>query len=389
MPAFTLTDSKKYFYLRTGKSLRSIAELSKSLDSIPDDVFNFHVNSERNDFASWIKDVFNESSLAAAMRKNPTRKQTGVLLKRFLAKGHFVHEVVIVGGGIAGMSAALYAARGRLDYVILASDFGGQMNVSGEIENYPGMAHTNFAEFQDKFREQMQANKIELTDETVQKIVKLNDGHFLVSTDKHRYESETVIICSGARARRLNVPGEAEYEKKGLTFCHVCDGPLFKGKDVVVIGGGDAALEAAAGMLRIARKLCVVTTNPAMKGHQYLLERVVGQPHVEIVANAKTVKIVGEKFVTGVVVEQQGKQRTLAAEGVVVEIGRVPNTDFVKGLCAIDDDGHIKVDKDMQTSVPGIFAAGDCADGHEYQYVISAGQAVTALLKASRYLNRR
>ncbi len=387
MPAITLTDKKRYFYLRDGKALKSIAELSVALQKMSDDVFNHHVTSDKNDFSAWIADVFSEPLFAKALKKVKGKVQTLELVQRYIEKGHFVHEVIIIGGGIAGMSAAIYAARGRLDYVIISPDFGGQMNVSGEIENYPGMAHTNFAEFMDKFKEQMQVNEIEFTDETVESIKKLPDGHFLITTDEHKYEGESVIVCSGARARRLNVPGETEFEKRGLTYCHVCDGPLFKNKDVAIVGGGDAALEAAAGMLRIAKKLYVITLNPAMKGHQYLIERVVG--HAEIVSNAKTVKVIGEKAVTGIVVSQNGKERTLPVQGIIVEIGRVPNAELVKGLCAIDDDGHVKVDKDQMTSAPGIFAAGDCADGHEYQYVISAGQAVTALLKAQRFIKRR
>ncbi|MBI4150562.1 FAD-dependent oxidoreductase, partial [Candidatus Woesearchaeota archaeon] len=319
MPAITLTDKKRCFYLRDGKSLNSIAQLASALETMPDDVFNHHVNADKNDFAAWIGGVFSEPLFAKALKKVKTKLQTLELVQRYIEKGHFVHEVIIIGGGIAGMSAAVYAARGRLDYVIISPDFGGQMNVSGEIENYPGMSHTNFAEFQDKFKEQMQANDIEFTDETVESIKKLADGHFLITTDSHKYEGESVIVCSGARARRLNVPGETEYEKKGLTYCHVCDGPLFKGKDVAIVGGGDAALEAAAGMLRIAKKLYVITLNPTMKGHQYLIERVVGQSHVEIVANAKTVKVLGEKAVTAIVVNQNGKERTLPVQGIIVE----------------------------------------------------------------------
>jgi thioredoxin reductase len=389
MPAMTLTDSKKFFYLKDGRSFKSIAELAAQMDKFSDDIFNAHVTADRNDFANWIRDVFKEEHLSDALRKLHVKSLAKDVLQRYLDKGHFVHEVIIIGGGIAGMSAAVYAARGRLDYLIISPDFGGQMNVSGEIENYPGMAHTNFAEFQDKFQEQMKVNDIEFTDENVKEIKKLEDGHFLVVTDKSKYETESVVLCTGARARKLGIPGEQEYEKKGVTYCHVCDGPLFKGKPVAIVGGGDAALEAAAGMLRIASKIYLITINPQMTGHQYLLERVVGQNNVEIVANAKTVKVTGEKAASGLVVEQNGKQRTIPVQGIIVEIGRVPNSDVVKGLCEIDADNHIIVDKGMQTSVPGIFAAGDCADGHEYQYVISAGQAVTALLKAQRFIKRR
>lgn len=389
MPAITLTDKKSYFYLKTGTALKSITHLSDALITMPDDVFSFHVSNVKNDFANWIDTMFREPQLATALRSTRSKTQTRELLQRFLKNGKFVLETIIIGGGIAGMSAALYASRSRMSYLIISPDFGGQMNVSGEIENYPGMAHTNFAEFQDRFKEQMDVNGISFVDETVRDIEQLDDGHFLVVTEKNAYETETVILCTGARARKLNVPGEPEFEKRGLTYCHVCDGPLFKGKDVAIIGGGDAALEAAAGMLRIARKLYLVTINPAMKGKAYLIERVVGQPSVSVVGNAKTVRVLGDKSVTGLVVSQQGKETTLPVQGIIVEIGRVPNSELVKTLCRIDEDGHVIVDKGMATSVPGIFAAGDCGDIHEYQYVISAGQAVTALLKAQKYLQQQ
>lgn len=389
MPAITLTDKKAYFYLKTGIALKSISHLADTLISMTDDVFAYHVSTVKNDFANWVESTFREPQLATALRSTRSKAQTRELLQRFLKNGKFVLETIIIGGGIAGMSAALYAARSRMSYLIISPDFGGQMNVSGEIENYPGMTHTNFAEFQDKFKEQMDANGVVFVDETVRDIESLDNGQFLVVTEKNAYETETVILCSGARARKLNVPGEPEFEKKGLTYCHVCDGPLFKGKDVAIVGGGDAALEAAAGMLRIARKLYLVTINPAMKGKTYLLERVIGQPTVTVVSNAKTVRVVGEKSVTGLIVSQNGKEQTLPVQGVIVEIGRVPNTELVKTLCKIDEDGHVIIGKDMMTSVPGLFAAGDCADIHEYQYVISAGQAVTALLKAQKYLQQK
>ncbi|MEK6849258.1 MAG: FAD-dependent oxidoreductase [Nanoarchaeota archaeon] len=389
MPAITLSNPASFFYLRDGKALKSISDLAIVLKTITDDSFAYHVTSEKNDFANWISDTFKEPQLATALRNARTKNQIREVLQRYLDKGHFVHETIIIGGGIAGMSAALYAARSRMDYLIISPDFGGQMNVSGEIENYPGMAHTNFAEFQDKFKEQMDVNGIVFTDETVTEIRKLPDGHFLVVTDAHRHETETVILCTGARARKLGVPGEAEFDKKGITYCHVCDGPLFKGRDVAIVGGGDAALEAAAGMLRIARKLYLITVNPKLIGKAYLLERVVGQENVTVIVNAKTTRILGNKSVTAIAVEQNGKEKILPVEGIIVEIGRVPNTEAAGKLCAIDSDGHIMVDRDQMTSVPGIFAAGDCADGHEYQYVISAGQAVTALLKAQKYLQQK
>jgi len=223
----------------------------------------------------------------------------------------------------------------------------------------------------------------------VTEIKKLDDGHFNVITDKNKYETETVIVCAGARARKLKVPGEDEFNKKGLTYCAVCDGPLFKGRTVAVVGGGDAALESAEFLLRIAEKIYLITINEKMTGHEYLLERVVGQEKVEVIPNAKTKEIIGDKMVTGIKIEQNGKERTLDVGGVFVEIGRVPNTNIMTGLVELDKDGHIVVQKDMSSSVEGIYAAGDACDIHEYQFSISAGQAVTALLKAARYIAKK
>lgn len=389
MPAITLNDKNKYFYLNDGRAFKSVKELADALRELPKEVFEHHVSDKKNDFADWIKAVFKEEHLSVALKKVHTRKQTYDLLKRFVDKGHFVHETVIIGGGIAGMSAALYAARKRMDYLIISPDFGGQMTVAGEIENWPGQTHTNWEKFMADFKEQMESNEIKFVEEKVTEIKKLDDGHFNVVTDKAKYETETVIVCSGARARKLKVPGEDKYDKKGLTYCAICDGPLFKGRTVAVIGGGDAALESAEFLLRIVEKIYLITINEKMTGHEYLLERVLGQEKVEVIGNAKTKEILGDKMVTGIKIEQNGKERKIDLGGVFVEIGRIPDSGIVKGLCEIDKDGHIVVDKNCQTSVEDVYAAGDVSDIHEYQFSISAGQAVTALLKAARSIAKK
>jgi thioredoxin reductase len=277
-----------------------------------------------------------------------------------------------------------------MDFMIISEDYGGQLNVAGEIENYPGYKSTNQFEFSEKLKEQLEYNNIEITYESVKKIERGIDGHFVVKTDEDEHEAETIIYATGARARHLNVPGEDIYANRGVTYCAICDGPLFKDKVVAVVGGGDAALEAIDFLLRIAKKIYVLTINPKLIGHEYLVERVEGNERVEIIPNSKTVEILGDgKKVTGLKYDQNGQIKQLDLEGVFVEIGRVPNTEPLKGFVDIEKDGHIIIDKYAQTSVPGIFAAGDCTDLHGYQFAISGGEGVKALLNAAKYLQSK
>lgn len=295
-------------------------------------------------------------------------------------------DTVIIGAGIAGMTAALYASRKRMDFVIISETIGGQMMESGEVLNYPGIEKTTGAGFASKMEKQMGFNKVNSKKEIVKKIKKAN-GNFRITTDKGEYESRSVIIASGARPRKLQVPGEEKYKNKGVTYCAICDGPLFSGMDVAVIGGGNAALESVDFLLNIAKKIYLVNIGEKLTAHEYLQERIENHPKVEIITNAKTAEILGNgKMVTGMKYEKDGKEKELKLGGVFVDIGRLPNTGFAKGFLDIDEHGHINIDCTTQTSVEGVFAAGDCASGHEYQYVIAAGQGCMALLKAARYL---
>ncbi len=386
----TLIDEKLCFKTADGACLKNIIELLDYIKKTSDNNYNHHVNDNRNDFTTWLRDVFKEKELAHAIEKAKARKYVQRILEKFVKTGHFVYETIIIGAGIAGMSASIYASRKRMDFLMLSEDFAGQMNVAGEIENYPGFKKTDWRELSDKFKEQLEYNNIEITYESVKKIERGMDGHFIVKTDENEHETETIIYATGARARHLNVPGEDTYSNKGVTYCAICDGPLFKDKTVAVIGGGDAALEAIDFLLRIAKKIYVLTVNPKLIGHEYLVERVEGNERVEVIGNSKTVEILGNgKFVTGLKYDQQGQIKQLDLEGVFVEIGRVPNTEPLKGFVDIEKDGHIIIDKYAQTSVPGIFAAGDCTDLHGYQFAISGGEGVKALLNAAKYLQSK
>jgi thioredoxin-disulfide reductase len=298
-----------------------------------------------------------------------------------------MYETIIIGAGIAGMTAAIYASRKRMNFLIIADKIGGQFLESGEVLNYPGIKQTTGADFEKKMEEQLKFNNIEVKEGiVVQKIEKIKNG-FKVISNKESYESKTVIIASGARPRELGVKGENDYKRKGLTYCAICDGPLFAGKDVVVIGGGDSALEAVDFLNNIANKIYLLNIGSELTAHEYLQEKVKANKKVEIINNAKTIEIIGdEAFVSDLKYEQKNEEKKLDVQGVFVEIGRIPNTDFVKDFLKLDDHQHIEIDCTGHTSVEGVFAAGDCASGHEYQYVIAAGQGCMCLLKAARYL---
>ena len=297
-----------------------------------------------------------------------------------------IYETIIVGAGIAGCTAAIYASRKKMNYLIIADKFGGQFMESGEVLNYPGIKETTGAEFSSKMEEQLKFNNVKVQTNTILKKIVKKKGNFLLKTSKGDYFTKTILLCTGSHPRKLNVTGEDKFQKMGVTYCAICDGPLFAKKDVAIIGGGDSALEAVDFMGKIANKIYLVLRGDKLTAHEYLQESVKKNPKVKIIYNANTTEIFGDKFVTGMKYEINQKVKELKVQGIFVEIGRVANTDFAKGLVEIDEHGHLVVNCSAETSVPGIFAAGDCSSVHEYQYVISAGTACIALLKAAKYL---
>jgi thioredoxin-disulfide reductase len=299
-----------------------------------------------------------------------------------------IYDTVIIGAGIAGFTAAIYAARKRMRFEVLSSELGGQMMVSGEVLNYPGIVKTTGAEFRSVMERQMGFNKVKVKIETAKKVGK-SGSNFTVITDKKSYITKTIIIATGSKARKLDVPGEDRLAKKGVTYCSICDGPLFSGMEVAIVGGGNSALEAVDFMKDIANKIYLLVKGGKFSAHEYLIEKAEKNPKVEVIFSANTKEILGDKFVTGVKYEQKGKEKELDVKGVIIEIGRIPDTEIFRDLLELDENGHIKIDCQCRTNVPGVFAAGDCASGHEYQYVISAGQGCMALIKAARYLAER
>lgn len=296
-------------------------------------------------------------------------------------------ELIIIGAGPAGITAAVYAARKRLDFMVISRDIGGQAAWSGDIENYTGYQFIAGPELAMKFKEHLDKYTFDLKEGVGVTKVKKDGAGFKVITDKAgEFSAMTVIIASGKRSRLLNVPGEAKYKNKGLTFCATCDGPVFSGKDVAIIGGGNSGLDATLQMMKISPKVYLINNADSLTGDPIMQEKVEAAPNVEIINNASVKEVQGEQFVNAVMIEQKGKTRKLAVQGIFVEIGLVPNSnliDFIKK----NDKGEIPINCAAQTSVPGLFAAGDVTDVPAKQIITAAGDGAKALLSAFKYLS--
>jgi len=293
--------------------------------------------------------------------------------------------LIIIGAGPAGITASVYAARKKMEFLVISKDIGGQAAWSGDIENYTGYQFITGPELTQKFQEHMQKYNIPVREnEAVIEVKKT--GHMVsVTTDKGRYEARSVIIASGKRTRELNVAGEKEFKNRGLTYCATCDGPLFAHKEVAVIGGGNSALDAVLQLIKIAKHIYLINITERLAGDAIMREQVQKSETVTVMNNAQVRAITGDKFVSGIKVLRLGKEETLAVQGVFVEIGLLPNSEFARDI-EKNQQQEIKINCHNETNIPGIFAAGDVTDVPEKQIIISAGEGSKACLSAFRYL---
>jgi thioredoxin-disulfide reductase len=299
-----------------------------------------------------------------------------------------MYDTIIIGAGAAGITAAIYAARANLRFEIISKDIGGLTLWSPDIENYTGYHNLTGIDLIEKFKEHMKDYKIKVKEDAVTKVEKKNNN-FVVKTDKEEFETKTVIVCSGSSPKKLDVPGGKEFEGKGLAYCATCDAPLFSGKDVAVVGGGDSALAAVLTLIQVVNKVYIINLSEELTGtDRALKEKVLKSKKAEVINNAKTTEVVGDKFVTGLKYKQEEKEKELKIGGIFVEIGHIRNTDFVKELVKLNEKKEIVVDKTGATNVPGIFAAGDVTDLPGKQTVISCGDGSRAMLSAFAYIKR-
>src|SRR3989344_1250368 len=306
-----------------------------------------------------------------------------------------MYDLINVDGSAAATAAGIYAARRKLNFKIVTTEFGGEVATSGDIENWPGIVHTNGIVLASDFRKHLKSYNVEMEDgATITKVEKMPDGSFTLQVNKAgngttSYQSRAVLITTGVHPRLLGIHGEKEFFHKGVTYCTTCDGPLFQDKMVATIGGGNSALESALMLNDIAKKVYVINRNPAFQGEQVLMDKVQEAKRIEIVYNANTTKIIGDQFVTGLTYDNgDGKEHQIDVQGVFVHIGMVPNSGFLD-IVEKDRLGQIIVDGLCQTNISGLFAAGDVTNVPYKQIAIAAGQGVCAALAIIDYLNKQ
>ncbi|MBI4085894.1 MAG: FAD-dependent oxidoreductase [Candidatus Liptonbacteria bacterium] len=305
-----------------------------------------------------------------------------------------MYELIIIGGGPGGIAAGVYAARKKIKTLLITETFGGQSLVSADIQNWIGTKSVSGFDFAKMLEEHLRAQEdIEIVDsDVVVAVEKIDDGFRVKTKAEKAFEAKYLFIASGSRRKKLNVPGEQALDGKGVSYCSICDAPLFKGKDVAVIGGGNAGLEAVIDLFPYASKIYILEYNEALKGDPVTQEKMKANPKVEVITMAQTIEILGTDMVAGLKYKDRktGETKELALGGVFVEVGAIPNADFVKGLVEMNEFGEIIADpKTQQTSTYGIWAAGDVSDVRHKQNNISAGDAIKAILDIDDMLHKK
>jgi len=347
------------------------------------------------------------------------------------------YDLIIIGSGPAGLTASIYASRYRIKNLVIGSQLGGAMALASAVENYPGFERISGLELAQKMARQVQALGAEIINDSVVKIQNSirqladkiqnkfkipacrqagqNSKFKIITEEGKEYEAKAIILATGTKRRELGVPGEKEYLGKGVGYCATCDATFFRGKVVAVVGGANAAVMSADHLSRFAKKVYLIYRRKPLRAEPIWVERVEKNPKIEIVYNTNIVKILGEKkfkmqiskskmTIKNLKLNEEEKvaaveldnfykgKKYLAVEGVFIEIGGVPGTELAKSLgVELDEKGFVKVNPDMETNVPGVFAAGDIANlhGELQQIIIACGEGATAAFSAYKYLRER
>jgi len=304
-------------------------------------------------------------------------------------------DVIIIGGGPAGLTAGIFATRRTLKTLIISKEFGGVVSTVPHIENYSGFKAVNGMELMKRMEEQAKASGVEIVySQEVNEIIEEKDG-FTVKTNQKKYKSKAVILAFGKSPRHLDVPGDKEFDNKGVSYCVNCDGPLFKGEDVCVVGGGNSALDAALVMSEIAKKVYIIHRRDEFRGFESMIEKIKSKKNVEFILDSVVKEFKGDKMLRSVIIENIKTKaiKELKVAGAFIEIGSEVKTDFVKKLVKTDENNHIVVNERCQTFYPnkdkvrpGIFAAGDVTNNAFKQIVVATGQGAIAALQAYNYV---
>ncbi len=303
-----------------------------------------------------------------------------------------MYDLIIIGGGPGGVAAGIYASRKKLNSAMIAESFGGQSVVSADIQNWIGTKSLSGLSLADALESHLRAQGgIEIIDgDRVAAIEKSARGFEVTTKNGKNLETRTILVASGSRHRRLGIPGEDRLDGKGVVWCSTCDAPLFGGKAVAVIGAGNAGLEAVRDSIPYAVKIYLIVRGDSVKGDAQTFEDIKNNPKVEVIYQAEAKEILGEAFVSGLkyLDKKDNSSKDLKVEGVFVEIGAIPNSDFLGTLVEKNEFGAVLTDRFQKTSLPGIWAAGDVTDLPYRQNNISAGDAIKAVLDIDDFLSR-
>lgn len=297
------------------------------------------------------------------------------------------YDVIILGGGPAGLTAALYSARNALKTAIISGDVGGTTNSIPELENWPGFKGSG-PELTQKMYKQVKEYKVDFIMRNAKNISRLKEG-FVVITEKENYKTKSLIVATGTERKKLNLPNEVKFIGKGISYCATCDGFFFKDQKVAVVGGSDCAVIAALALSGIARSVDIFYRGTKLRCEAITLEKLLDKKNVKIHYNSVPKKILGKENVEGLEVEEKGKKKTYSLDGIFIEIGSVPITELLKKLnVRLNEEKEVIVDDNMNTSVMGVFAAGDVTNQKLKQVIVAAGQGAIAAKAAYDYLNR-
>ncbi|MCX6805605.1 MAG: FAD-dependent oxidoreductase [Patescibacteria group bacterium] len=305
-----------------------------------------------------------------------------------------VYDLIIIGAGPAGMTAGVYAARKKLKTLILSQDIGGQAAWSSDVENYLGFTMITGADLVEKFEHHVEQFKdvleLRLVTKGVSEIKKEKTYFSVQIKDGNIEHARAVIIAGGKIPRPLGVAGEKEFLNRGVTYCAWCDGPLFAGKDVAIVGGGNSALDAALNIERTVKSIVIINVTPELTGDPVMIDKITASPHVRVINDSEVVSVNGEKFVNSITIQNHKikKPSTIDVAGVFIEVGSLPATGYLKSLIKLNKASEIIIDKYNMTSREGIFAAGDITDIPEKQIITAAGEGAKAAICAAQYIAR-
>ena len=298
------------------------------------------------------------------------------------------YDVIIIGGGPAGITAAIYTARRLLSTLVITKEPGGQVVKTPDIENYPGFELISGPELAQKFMSQAKKFGAEIMyDEVI--LLDQKNNEFIISGQKEKYRSKSLILAFGKVPKKLNIPGETEFKGRGISYCSTCDANFFKGKNVAVNGGGNSAFDAALLLSKTAKEVYLIHRRDEFTAEEVLIEKVKKAKNVEIITSATIEKIEGDQTVKSITIRHQNKDKKIKVDGLFIEIGYIVEDGLIKNFVKMDEKNQIIVGKDYKTSRPGVFAAGDLTNSYYKQIVISAGEGAIAALSAAKYLDEK